>query len=97
MRFFTARQERFKTWWHAPATKRDRVISAILGIWAFLIIGVVIAFAIAPNHSLSLAALVYWALGSMACGATLGALFPKVIRCIALPFAFIGFGVSGNT
>ncbi len=94
MRYFTSKKERFNTWWYSPVTRADRITSAICGAWAFLIIGLVAGFALAPAHTLSLIGIGYLAIGSLVSGVVLGALFPKVIRCIAFPFVFIGIGGS---
>ena len=94
--FFKSRRDRFRAWWSAPPTRIERFGSAVLGLWAFLLVGVVLGFALAPNHSLSIQALVGIACGSAIGGVIVGAAFPKITRCIALPFSVIGVGGGSN-
>jgi hypothetical protein len=94
--FFKSRREGFKAWWATPPTRLERFGSAMLGLWAFLLVGVVLGFVFAPNHSLSISALLLVASGSAISGTILGAAFPKHMRCLALPFAFVGVGSWGS-
>jgi hypothetical protein len=74
----------------------ERSASALLGLWASLLVGIVLGFWLAPGHSLSIDALAVLALASAIAGALFGALFPKLTRCIALPFSVIGVGIGGS-
>ena len=81
---------RFTEWWRKPATVAERASSALLGLWAFFLMGIALCFWMTPEYSLSLEALAYLAAGTSASGLVLGALFPKTIWCICLPFSVIG-------
>lgn len=93
-KFLQSRKERFKTWWAKPPTRLERLGSAVLGFWAFLLLGIMLGFITATNHTLSMVGLAAWAIGSASFGIILGASFPKYMRCVALPFSVIGIGIG---
>lgn len=94
--FFQTRRDRIKVWWHKPPTRLERFSSALLGMWAFLLVGVLLGFAFVPDHSLSIDSLIYIACGSATGGAIFGIIFPKLTLCITFPFSVIGVGIGSN-
>lgn len=92
--FWQRQRRRFLAWWRAPATVSDRVLSAIMGAWAGLWIGG-LGRMLVTSTSVPLAEVFWFAVGGGLWLAAAGAVFPKAVRCIALPFAF--FGVGGGS
>jgi hypothetical protein len=81
----------FQMWWHAPATRRDRIAGIVIGGAGCFWIGVLgrITLGALP---VSLEVLGWWALGSTAVGMVLGAIFPKAAACLFFPFSTFGVG-----
>jgi hypothetical protein len=80
---------RFNAWWHAPATRRDRVLGAVVGGLGCLWIGglgrVFLGTLPVPLHIV-----IAWGLGAGVIGVVLGVCFPKVITCVCFPFSIFG-------
>lgn len=89
--FINRRREQFSLWWRAPAISRDRILGSVVGALGFFWIGVLGRLALGPLP-VSLEALGWWSLGSVAIGAVLGRLFPKAMTCICFPFSTFGGG-----
>ena len=85
--FFKRRTDGFRAWWRAPPTVMDRVLSSFLGGWAGLWIGAIGRIIIGPA---SLPELLQYSVGTAIALLAMGALFPKTMRIVAFPFAFIG-------
>lgn len=94
MDFFIKRSQQIKRWWNEPPSANDRFKSSVLSGFAGFWIGALGRLIFGPSSS-SLAELFYYGLGGVFVGIVLGAMFPKVMRIIAFPFAF--FGVGGGT
>ncbi len=82
------RSERFKSWWHAPATLKDRVLGAVVGAFAGFWVGILSAAAFAPP---GLQPIGFIALVMAAC-VIAGVLFPKVATVVLFPFGLTGGG-----
>lgn len=89
--FLSRRLKRFKDWWHAPATAKDRVLGAVVGGFGCFWIGVLGRIALGPTP-VSLVELGWFALGSLAVGVALGIAFPKITTCALFAFSTIGGG-----
>ncbi|MGL4315733.1 MAG: hypothetical protein ACRCTL_03860 [Pseudomonas sp.] len=79
------------SWWRKPVSRKERIRAAGLGFfggfWLSLLAG--LAFGSSP---ISLFELCVWA-GLGACvGTGLGAIWPRVIGILLLPFAMFGIG-----
>lgn len=81
--------QRFLTWYRTPATRKDRVIAAIIGAMGGFWIGALgrIIFGAMP---VSFSVVGWWALASAVTGVVLGLLFPKTITCVCYPFSTFG-------
>ena len=76
----------FSTWWDAPATRRDRVLGAVVGgLGCFWIGGLCRLFL--GTFPVSLHAFIEWGLAAGAVGVLLGVCFPKAITCVCFPFS----------
>jgi len=84
-----SRMERFKSWWRAPATSKDRVLGALVGGFAGFWLGLLSAAALAPP-SLPLFQFVCLVVAVFVLA---GALFPKVATVVLFPFGVTGGGV----
>jgi hypothetical protein len=93
--WWATRKQRFEEWWRAPTTTPDRIKTALLSMWAGLWIGAIACVVLLP-FPIPFSAILYWALAGAGAAAILGALFPKAMWLVAMPFAFLGIG-SGNT
>lgn len=83
------RTERFKWWWRAPATFKDRVLGALVGAFAGFWLGVLFAASLAPG---SLSQLQF--VGAVMAGCVLaGGLFPKTATVVLFPFGITGGSV----
>jgi len=83
--------ERFKQWWHAPSTWKDRLLGALVGAFGFFWIGVLGRLLLGPSP-VGLGVLAWWALASVSFGILLGVVFPKATTCVAYPFLSITVG-----
>ena len=92
--FIARRFERFGEWWRAPATRRDRLLGAVVGGIGCLWIGALGRIMVGPAP-VSGSTIGWWALGSFVVGVLLGVGFPKVTTCVCYPFSL--FGVGGGT
>lgn len=84
-----SRTERFKSWWRAPATAKDRVLGAIVGAFAGFWLGLLSASALAPA---SLPQAQFIGIAIAAC-LLAGVLFPKAATVVLFPFGVTGGGV----
>lgn len=82
---------RFNAWWHAPTTRRDRLLGAFVGGLGCLWIGGLGRVFLGPLP-VSLHTVIEWALAAGTVGVVLGVCFPKTITCMCFPFST--FGVS---
>ena len=89
--FFDRRRQSFVDWWHAPITRNDRKLGALVGGLGCFWIGVLGRFMFGPMP-VSLTTVGWWALGSVVVGVTLGIIFPKVTSCVCFPFSTFGGG-----
>lgn len=81
--------ERFKSWWRAPATAKDRLLGAIVGAFAGFWLGLLSSSALAPSF-LPHAQFV----GIVIAGCALaGVLFPKTATVVLFPFGVTGGGI----
>jgi hypothetical protein len=81
------------TWWHAPITRKDRILGAVVGSFGGFWIGVLGSLLLGPMP-VSFITIGWWALYSIIAGALLGIAFPKVILCVCYPFSTFGGGVG---
>jgi hypothetical protein len=91
MNFVSRKAESFKEWWNAPPTTDDRFKSSLLSGFAGFWLGGLGRLILGPSSS-SIEILFYYAVAGVLVGIVLGATFPKVMRIVAFPFAFFGFG-----
>jgi hypothetical protein len=89
--FFRLRFQNFARWWHAPVTRRDRTIGAIIGGMGCFWIGILGRLALGPLP-VSPSTLGWWALGSILLGVMLGIRFPKIVSVVCFPFSSFGGG-----
>ncbi|HYW56201.1 MAG TPA: hypothetical protein VE934_04530 [Polaromonas sp.] len=89
--FLQTRYQNYVRWRHAPATRRDRIIGAVIGGMGCFWIGVLGRLALGPLP-VSVSALGWWALGSVLLGVMLGIFFPKIVSVVCLPFSSFGGG-----
>lgn len=92
--YIQRKRARFLSWWNAPTTPADRAWGFALGAWAGLWLGV-IGHLVFDGSPVPLEALIWYAVATAVALAVAGLLFPKIVRCIAFPFAF--FGVSAGS
>ena len=79
-----SRLERFKVWWRAPATVRDRILGAIVGVFGGFWLGVLSYFALGSlSQPVTFVALV-------AVTRAVGVVFPKVVIVVLFPFSIFG-------
>jgi len=83
---------RFRLWWRAPVTSKDRWAGAIIAAFAGFWIGVLLLVALGAFSSASTIS-AWWALSFVAPVAVLGYAFPKFATVFLLPFASINGGV----
>jgi len=88
------KRQGFLEWWNAPIKTKDRITSATLSFFAGFWIADLgrIFFGELP---VSIKIIALYAVAGAFIGMIFGILFPKVMRCIAYPFAFFGVG-SGS-
>ncbi len=84
-----SRAERFKSWWRAPATSKDRLLGAFVGAFAGFWLGLLSAASLAPG---SLSQLQFVA-AVIAGFALAGVLFPKATTVVLFPLGLIGGSV----
>lgn len=80
---------RFLTWYRAPATRKDRIVAAIIGAMGGFWIGL-LGRMMLGSTPVSFSVLGWWALASAATGVVLGLLFPKTVTCVCFPFSTFG-------
>ena len=80
----------FKTWWHAPITRRDRALAVFVGILGGLWMGALVRVLLGPLP-VSLAVIGEWSLAVSALNAVLGACFPKAVTCVCYPLTTFSF------
>ena len=92
--FINKKKKQIQKWWQRPATKSDRVFSAMLGVWAGMWIGGLgrIFF----ETPVPFGQIGYFGLYGAILGAISGAFFPKASRFLFYPFAFLGFSCGGT-
>lgn len=83
------RLERFKSWWRAPATTKDRLLGALVGAFAGFWLGLLGVAALAPSGQSQLHFVGLAVVG----GLSAGALFPKFATVVLFPFGVTGGGV----
>ena len=89
--FFKRRLEEFRIWWRAPASRKDRVVGALIGAFGCFWIGILGRLFLGPTP-VDGVTLGWWALGSVIVGVALGVTFPKVTTCVCFPFSSFGIG-----
>lgn len=82
---------KFRTWWSAPNTLKDRITAAIVGSIGGFWIGLLGRILIG-ELPVSFSETGYWALGTALMFSMLGVIFPKVILCLCFPFSIFGIG-----
>jgi len=83
--------QRFRLWWRAPATRKDRIMGVVVGAIGCFWIGVLGRIILGPLP-VPVSTLGWWAAASVAIGGVLGVFFPKVVCCVCFPFSTIGGG-----
>jgi hypothetical protein len=91
--YLQRRSQRFRLWWHAPATTKDRVLGATIGGIGCFWIGALGRIIVGPLP-VSVSIVGWWAAGGVAVGVVLGVLFPKVVACVCFPFSTFGGGIG---
>ncbi len=89
MNILHRRKQDFLVWWRSPVTPRDRFLGAVVGGFGFFWIGGLGRLIWGPGP-VSMANLVWWALGFGVAGLAFGILFPKTTTCVAYPFSSFG-------
>lgn len=89
--FFQRKKQNFIGWWHAPATRKDRLLGAVVGGIGCFWVSILGRLVFGPMP-VSLVVLAYWALAGITAGVILGILFPKATTCAAFPFSTFGGG-----
>jgi hypothetical protein len=84
-----SRMERFKSWWRAPATPKDRVLGAVVGAFGGFWLGLLSLAALAPA---ALRPVEFVGLVTAGC-VLAGVLFPKTATVVLFPFGITGGGV----
>jgi hypothetical protein len=90
---FRNRIAKLRVWWRTPASRKERIYSTLLGAFAGFWIGTLLGAWYIGFPVLVSVVIWYGVVGALSV-ASLGALFPKVVGCIALPFAFMGGGAG---
>jgi hypothetical protein len=86
---FASQIERFKLWWREPPTRRDRITGALIGaIWGFWV-GILWRIILGPLPA-PFSVVLLWGLGAIIFFAVIGAIFPKSVSIILLPFSIWG-------
>jgi hypothetical protein len=85
-RFVTDFWRHFRTWWHAPIKRRDRILGAVVGALGAFWIGCLCRLFLGPVP-MPLAVVLTWGLVAAFVGTVLGVTFPKVVACVCFPFA----------
>lgn len=83
------RMERFKRWWRAPPTIKDRLLGAIVGAFAGFWLGLLSSASLGPP---ALSPVQFIGLITAAC-VLAGALFPKTATVVLFPFGVTGGGL----
>jgi hypothetical protein len=83
-----SRLERLKSWWHAPATLKDRLLGVVVGVFAGFWLGILSLAALSPS---SLQPVPFVCLVIAGC-ALAGLVFPKAATVVLLPFGVTGGG-----
>ncbi len=91
--YLQRRAERFRTWWLAPITTKDRVLGVVIGGIGCFWVGVLGRIFLGPSP-VSGTVIAWWAAGSVTVGVVLGAIFPKAVTCLCFPFSTFGGGVG---
>jgi hypothetical protein len=79
---------KFQTWWSTPATPADRGWAFVLGAWAVVWFGLIGRLVIG-GLPVPFAELFWYAVATSVAVAFAGLFFPKTVRLISFPFAFI--------
>ena len=91
MQLFLHRQvARFRVWWHAPITLRDRLLGLLVGAFAGFWIGLLLPIALFGATGAT--PLLFWIFGSVVAFALAGILFPKHWTVVLFPLALFGPG-----
>ncbi len=89
LKFLQMQAQRFRQWWRAPPTPKDRRRGALVGAFGCFWIGLLSLLIFAP-FQITLVIAITWALASAMVGIGLGLAFPKVTTCICFPFSTFG-------
>lgn len=89
-KFINNYKKKFIRWWAEPASKTERARTAMLCAWSGIWFGLIACFVI--NSPANPNQIIMFVIGGSVLTAILGLFFPKIMRCIAFPFAFIGIG-----
>lgn len=84
-------REKFLSWWQRPVQTRDRVGAIAVGAFGGMWVGLLLRLFFGPMP-VSLPTLGYWAIGGIAAGMLLGALFPRATTIVLFPFSTFGAG-----
>ena len=91
--FFSRRIANFKSWWHRPPTRKDRVLGAVVGAIGGFWLGL-IAFGVCIDGPAPLLDMLRWMASGAGIGLVCGIVFPKVTTCALFPFSLLGIGDS---
>lgn len=84
-------KKRFLAWWSRPATSKERMNASLLSAWAGLWFGAIFCLLL-QETPVSLVVIAKWSAAGSVLSAAMGAIFPRVMRCVSFPFAFLGVG-----
>ena len=80
----------FQSWFKSKATPRDRAWTAAMGLWAGIWLGIIIRFIY--SNPVPISGIFYAAIIGSISSVILGAIFPKYLRIVFLPFCFFSIG-----
>ena len=91
--YFKNKFHEFRSWFKSKATPKDRAWTAAMGMWAGIWLGIIIRFIY--SNPVPISGIIFAAVIGSVSAVILGAIFPKYLRIVFLPFCFFSIG-GGN-